>query len=116
MLIDLLSDSDGVLAERSHRALVKISFNDWAFSTRRWRTWWKTNRKRHRIEWAIDSLNHSKEQIRGSAYGELRRFIGDGIEWPEDWIDYRQRRELQRRAYEWWEREGRALFPIPDIG
>ena len=48
-LSEMLGSVDGVLAERCQRALVKITFNDFGFSERRWLAWWNSNRSHHRI-------------------------------------------------------------------
>lgn len=114
-LAEMLGSVDGILAERCQRALVKITFDDFGFSERRWLAWLQANRNHHRIEWAMNSINHRVEDIRRAALDELRRLVGDSVEWPRGPLDHRQRREVKRRCLQWWEREGRALNPIVDL-
>jgi len=111
-LAEMLGSVDGVLAERCQRALVRITFNDFGFSERRWLAWWQANRNQHRIEWAVNSMNHRVEDIRRAAVDELRRMVGGAVEWPRGPLDHKQRREVRRRCLQWWEREGRALHPV----
>jgi hypothetical protein len=113
-LAEMLGSVDGVLAEICQRALVRTTFNDFGFSERRWLTWWQGNRGRHRIEWALESVNHRREEIRLHAIAELRRLAGDSISWPAGPLDHKQRKELRRLVEEWWGREGRTLHPPPD--
>ncbi len=115
-LAEMLGSVDGVLAELCQRALVLTTFNDFGFSERRWLTWWQANRGRHRIEWALEAVNHRREEIRLHAVGELRRLTGDAITWPSGPLDHRQRKDVRRLAEEWWTHEGRALHPPPDFG
>jgi hypothetical protein len=115
-LAEMLGSVDGVLAELCQRALVRITFNDFGFSERRWLTWWQANRHRHRVEWALDSVNHRREEIRLHAIGELRRMVGESVRWPAGPPEHRQRKEIRRLVEEWWAREGRALHPLPELG
>jgi len=115
-LAEMLGSVDGVLAERCQRALVRTTFNDFGFSERRWLTWWQSNRGRHRIEWALDSVNHRREEIRLHAIDELKRMVGDVVEWPSGPPDHRQRKEIRRLVEEWWERAGRTLHPPSERG
>lgn len=114
-LSEMLGSVDGVLAERCQRALVKITFNDFGFSERRWLAWWQSNRSHHRIEWAMASINHRIEDIRNSALDELKSMVGDAVEWPRGPLDHKARREVKRMCLQWWEREGRALYPVVEV-
>jgi hypothetical protein len=111
-LAEMLGSVDGILAERCQRALVKITFTDFGFSERRWIAWFEANAGIHRIEWALASINHRVEEIRQSAVEELRRLVGDAVEWPRGPMDHRLRKEIRRRVLSWWEREGKALNPV----
>ena len=115
-LAEMLGSVDGVLAEICQRALVRTTFNDFGFSERRWLTWWQSNRTRHRIEWALESVNHRREEIRLHTIAELRRLTGDAVRWPAGPLDHKQRKEVRRLVEEWWTREGRALHPPPEFG
>ncbi len=113
VLAQMLASVDAVLVERCHRALVKITFADFGFSGQRWLDWWAGNHERHRIEWAIDSVVHPKEPIRLMAIREIRGIVGHAVEWTQGPMDHKQRQDVQKRTREWWNREGRALFPRP---
>ncbi|NLN63345.1 MAG: hypothetical protein GX146_10765 [Myxococcales bacterium] len=109
-LAHMLGSVDAALADRSQQALIRITFNDFAFSEKRWLSWYEANRNRHRIEWAMESLQHRNEDIRRMALAELRRMIGDRIEWPRPPYNSQQLREIRRRCDQWWESEGRDFF------
>jgi hypothetical protein len=110
-LAEMLGSVDGVLAERCHRALVKITFEDFGFSEKRWTAWWKAHRGQHRFEWAIESLGQRNEDLRQAAVEELRRVAGHVLPWPDGALDNRQRLDLKRKLQDWWKREGRAQHP-----
>ncbi|MDD5309702.1 MAG: hypothetical protein PHU25_20490 [Deltaproteobacteria bacterium] len=110
-LAEMLGSVDGVLAERCHRALVKITFEDFGFSEKRWTAWWKAHRGQHRVEWAIESLGQKNDDLRQAAAEELRRVAGHVVPWPDGALDNRQRTDLKRKLQDWWKREGRAQHP-----
>ena len=114
-LSEMLGSVDGVLAERCQRSLVKITFTDFGFSERRWMSWWQANKRKHRIEWAVNALNHRVEEIRRAALEDLRKMVDGAFEWSREPLDHKQRRELKRRCLQWWEREGRALNPVVEV-
>ncbi|MCP4602905.1 MAG: HEAT repeat domain-containing protein [Proteobacteria bacterium] len=105
-LAETLVSTDEVLVGHCHRALVKITFSDFGLSVERWLSWWGISRERHRIEWAINSVVHLKEQIRNDAIKELKSTIGDIVEWPEGRMNDEQRLDIQKHLREWWSREG----------
>jgi len=111
-LASMLGSVDGVLAERCQRALVRITFNDFGFSERKWMSWFAESRDHHRIEWAIEALTHKNENIRRMAMGELRQIPGDEVEWPPPPYDFNLRKEIQRRCVEWWNARGRSAYPV----
>lgn len=114
-LAEMLGSVDGLLAERCHKSLVRITFCDFGFSEARWMSWWDANAHLHRIEWALAAVNHRVEEIRNNAMYELRRMVGNAIDWPKGPPDHRMRKEIKRRIQLWWEREGRALNPVVAI-
>ncbi len=114
-LSEMLGSVDGVLAERCQRSLVQITFTDFGFSERRWLSWWQSNKRKHRIEWAVGALNHRVEEIRRAALEDLHKMVDGAVEWPREPLDHKQRRELKRRCLQWWEREGRALNQVVEV-
>ncbi|MCP4602916.1 MAG: hypothetical protein GY847_20770 [Proteobacteria bacterium] len=113
-LAEMLASVDGVLVERCHRALVKITFSDFGFSAERWLSWLGMNRQKHRIEWAISSMAHPKEPIRIAAIRELKSVVGHVVKWPQGPMDHKHRLDAQKQLREWWKREGMALYPIEE--
>ncbi len=111
IVAEMLASVDTVLVERCHRALIKITFTDFGFSAERWGAWWKKNRQRHPLEWAIDSVAHAKEPIRNAAHRELRNAAREALEWPQGPINHKQRLDIQKKLRVWWSQEGKALFP-----
>lgn len=109
-LIECLSSDDGVLCERSHRSLVKITFEDRGFAPERWETWFVSNRHRHRLEWAIDALGGRGESQRKAALAELRRYTGSAVDWPQGPIEERYWQEIRRQCRDWWKNEGKAFY------
>ncbi|MCP4679555.1 MAG: hypothetical protein GY854_29505 [Deltaproteobacteria bacterium] len=111
IVAEMLASVDTVLVERCHRALIKITYTDFGFSAERWGAWWRKNRQRHPIEWAIDAVAHPKELIRNAAYKKLRSTARDALDWPLGPLNHKQRLDLQKKLRMWWSREGKALFP-----
>jgi hypothetical protein len=105
-LTHMLGSVDEVLAERCHKALVRITFNDYAFSERKWAKWYSESMHMHRVEWAINSINHKNEDIRRYVITELKRMIGHLIQWPPPPYDFMQRKQLQKLALEYWQHHG----------
>src|SRR4029078_12870116 len=73
-LVELLGEpGDPDLVRHVHRALVALTGTDEGTSPRRWTSWLKKNRARHRIEWLIDALTNTDEAVRAAAGEELKR-------------------------------------------
>ena len=49
-----------------------LTRQDFGTSARRWLSWAERHGDRHRIEWLIDGLLHSDEQLRSAAADELK--------------------------------------------
>jgi hypothetical protein len=109
-LIGMLDTTDSALAQSCSRALVKITFHDFGLSKPRWLYWWEANRLKHRVEWAIDSLDCEDERIRETALENLKKAVGDPFDWPCEKMNDMQWRELKRDLRNWWKHSGSILY------
>jgi len=109
ILARTLVGSDPVLAERCHRALVKITSHDFGFSERRWLSWWETHQSQHRIEWLIEALLNRHDLPRRAAAEDLARLTSRTMDLPAN-PTARQREEAYRAWRLWWETEGASSY------
>lgn len=110
-LIDLISAMrrGERFAEASRRALMALTKQDFGTNDRRWHKWWDDHRRRHRIEWMIDGLQHKESEIRTSAIADLRRLTGESFGYEPD-AAKRDRDIAHRRWLTWWNEAGRLRF------
>jgi hypothetical protein len=108
-LAALLGGADLKVRTAAHKALVDITLQDFGESQKRWEQWIEKNDDRHRIEWLVDSLLHSNEDIRGRAGEELERLTGKAFGF-QVMSARREREAVQSKYREWWNREGYRLF------
>jgi hypothetical protein len=101
VLIERLDDRDEALAAAAHAALVDITRQDFGRGRRRWGRWWGKARRRERIEWLLDALSHSDEELRLAASAELQRMSGGYFGYHFD-LPARERAEARRRLLAWW--------------
>ncbi|HKP64441.1 MAG TPA: hypothetical protein VJV78_47210, partial [Polyangiales bacterium] len=108
-LVELLAHPDRQLSVPGHRALVAITCQDFGSSTKKWRLWYEENQHRHRVQWLIESLMHSEQNLRSAAGIELQKvtqvYYGYVASAPK-----RDRERAQRRYQDWWENEGHKRF------
>jgi HEAT repeat protein len=108
-LVRLLEDDETPIAEAAHRSLVLITRQDFGGSVKRWSSWLEKNQGRHRVEWLIDALNHSDEELRAAAGEELQKLTQQYVGYHPH-LGKREREVAQRRYREWWETEGATRF------
>jgi Type II secretion system (T2SS), protein E, N-terminal domain len=105
-LIELLAHADRQLSIPAHRALVAITCQDFGSNTKKWRLWYEDNQHRHRVQWLIESLMHSEQNLRSAAGIELQKvtqvYYGFVASAPK-----RDRERAQKRYQDWWDSEGR---------
>ena len=99
-------------AEHARRALVAMTAQDFALSERKWRKWYESQRKRHRIEWLIDGLSHRDDAIRETAINDLRRLTGEFFGYHYD-LPRRDRDAAAARWMSWWRDSGHRRFASP---
>jgi HEAT repeat protein len=107
-LLEVL-EGDRETAVPARRALRRLTSQDFAWSIRKWRSWWDSNRTRNRIEWLLDSLAHRDEELRRQAVDDLRTLTGESFDFNHD-APRREREDGRVRWLQWWEREGSARF------
>ena len=96
-------------SEHVRKALIALTGQDFGASERKWRKWWEASRKRHRIEWLIDSLGHKDETIREAAIADLRRLTGEYFGYHHD-LPKRERELAAHKWVEWWKETGQRRF------
>jgi HEAT repeat protein len=109
LLIELLDTDDKALVEVARTSLVILTRQDFGESSKRWRGWAENNLTRHRIEWLIDGLLHSDENIRASSSEELKQLTQEYYGYHPS-LPKRDREVMHRKYVSWWEVEGRARF------
>ncbi len=102
MLIPLLDDREWIVREVAHMSLVMITKHDVGESARKWRSWWKHNADKERIQWLINGLNSNDDTIRLSAFLELYRIVGDDMGYYYDYPEGERQRAIARFR-DWYE-------------
>jgi hypothetical protein len=109
-LASMLGSVDGILAERCQKALVRVTFNDFGFSERKWLNWYHKNKDSHRLEWAIESIGHKDESLRRKAVMALVDAVGNDVSLPAPPYDFKKRQQLAAVCTDWWKETGRNRF------
>lgn len=95
--------------EHARRALVALTAQDFGASERRWRKWYESAKRRHRIEWLIDGLVHKEDAVREIAINDLRRLTGEYFGYHHD-LPRRERDSAAQRWVAWWRDVGHRRF------
>jgi hypothetical protein len=95
--------------DHARRALVALTAQDFGTSERKWRKWYESARKRHRIEWLIDGLSHKDDAIREGAIAALRRLTGEYFGYHHD-LPKRDREQSAALWGAWWRDSGQHRF------
>lgn len=113
--VEAVSDLIGALersdrgAEHARKALIALTAQDFGLSERKWRKWFETARKRHRIEWLIEGLNHKEDAIREASINDLRRLTGEYFGYHHD-LPRKEREVAADRWASWWQETGQRQF------
>jgi hypothetical protein len=113
LLLEALKLPDRPVAEAAHAALVTITKQDFGLARRRWETWWRQARHKHRVEWLIEALGSKSPELRLAAAAELEELGGQYMGYHFD-LGKRDRDEAQRRWTHWWQSTGRAKLGDPE--
>ncbi len=108
-LLPLLEEDASDITTATRQALVTVARQDFGLDVKRWTAWWEANKKRHRLEWLIDSLMHETRALRAAASEELRQITKEYFAYYDD-LPKRERERAQARYREWWENVGRFRF------
>jgi hypothetical protein len=109
-LIGVIERSDRG-GEHARRALTALTAQDFGASERKWRKWYETARRRHRIEWLIEGLGHKEDAIRESAINVLRRLTGEYFGYHHD-LPRKERDAAAERWAAWWRDTGHRRFSV----
>jgi hypothetical protein len=96
-------------AEHARKALITLTAQDFGLSEKKWRKWYETAHRRHRIEWLIEGLVHKEEAIRETAINDLRRVTGEYFGYHHD-LPRKERDAAAERWQSWWRETGRRRF------
>jgi hypothetical protein len=107
-LIGVIERSDRG-GEHARRALIALTAQDFGTSERKWRKWYDTARRRHRIEWLIEGLGHKDDAIRENAINVLRRLTGEYFGYHHD-LPRKERDAAADRWAAWWREIGHRRF------
>jgi hypothetical protein len=116
---EAISDLIGVIersdrgGEHARRALTALTAQDFGASERKWRKWYETARRRHRIEWLIEGLGHKEDAIRETAINVLRRLTGEYFGYHYD-LPRKERDAAAERWAVWWRETGHHRFAMED--
>jgi HEAT repeat protein len=109
LLVELLGVRERELALEAHGALQVLTRHDFGDTPRKWAPWLEKNRDRHRIEWLIDALTDTSDEVRIASSDELKvltqEYFGFHPSMPK-----RDREIAQRKYRDWWQSEGRHRF------
>jgi hypothetical protein len=97
--------------EHARRALTALTAQDFGTSERKWRKWYDTARRRHRVEWLIEGLTHKEDTIRETAINALRRLTGEYFGYHHD-LPRKEREAAAERWGAWWRDAGHRRFSI----
>ena len=115
--IEAIPDLMGVIergdrsGEHARKALISLTAQDFGPSEKKWRKWWETAYRRHRIEWLIDGLGHKEDSVREGAINDLRRLTGEYFGYHHD-LPKREREIAAERWANWWRDSGHHRFVI----
>jgi hypothetical protein len=115
--VEAIPDLIGVIeradrgGEHARRALTALTAQDFGTSERKWRKWYDTARRRHRVEWLIEGLGHKEDAIRETAINALRRLTGEYFGYHHD-LPRKEREAAAERWAAWWRDAGHRRFSI----
>ena len=101
-LSSLLGTHPKEIATAAHRALVTLTLRDHGTSTRQWQAWYKGAQNTPRVQWLIEGLAQSEENIREQAVKELRK-LGAPLDAYDQNMSARERESLSRAIQIWWD-------------
>jgi len=116
--IDSIGDLIGAIERQDRagdhirKALTSLTAQDFGANEKKWRKWYETSRRQHRIEWLIEGLSHKEDAIREAAIGDLRRLTGEYFGYHHD-LPRKEREASAERWSQWWRETGMRRFVLP---
>jgi hypothetical protein len=113
--IDAIEDLIGAVergdraGEHARKALIALTAQDFGLSEKKWRKWYETAGRRHRIEWLIEGLAHKEDAIRENSINTLRRLTGEYFGYHHD-LPKKEREVAAERWSSWWRETGMRRF------
>lgn len=107
-LIDACDRGDSA-AEHAEIALTELTKQQYGRSARKWRSWYKKNRSRTRIEWLLDALGSRNEDARRGAVEDLRNLSGETFGYDHS-ASKRKRESARQQWLKWWNDVGQKRF------
>ncbi|MBI1947738.1 MAG: hypothetical protein HYS27_18765 [Deltaproteobacteria bacterium] len=102
LLIAALESRDKAeLAEDLRLALRAITLKDFGVRARGWERWWAKARKKSRVDWLLEGLDHDDRELRTIASLELTALVGDDFGYRPD-ADKRARQRASAAFSRWW--------------
>ena len=101
LLIDLVGDMGGSIANAAQDALITITGQAFGASAREWWTWLDANGDKDRMLWLIDGLNDEREEARQRAAQELERLTNHYVGYHAA-LPSKQRVRCQAEYLQWW--------------
>ena len=98
--------------EHIRKALVALTAQDFGPSEKKWRKWYESARRRHRIEWLIEGLAHKEDAVREASIQDLRRLTGEYFGYHHD-LARKDRDGAAERWSTWWRDTGMRRFVLP---
>ena len=110
LFIDLLRAADPEVKQHARQSLTLLTAHDLGPSFRKWSRWAEQKGELSRIEWLIDSLDHTEESLRAHAGEELQALTQEYYGFHPA-LAKRERQVIARRYRRWWEEKGRYILP-----
>lgn len=99
-LIDVLKFKSGRTAQLAHKALRRITLQDFSASPTSWDQWWKNQRADYSNQWLVAALDSNSDEIRHIAWQEVNRLEGVEIDYNPNYPASR-RQEAQHDLAVW---------------
>jgi hypothetical protein len=81
-LIDILKFKAGTrAAQLAHKALRRITLQDFSAAAVSWIQWWQNQRPDYKDQWLVDALDSESEEIRNLAWQAVHRMPGIDIDY-----------------------------------
>ncbi|MGB0679294.1 MAG: HEAT repeat domain-containing protein, partial [Polyangiales bacterium] len=105
LLLQLLAEGDKEVARQAQHSLVTLTCHDFGSSQRRWQQWVDRHGTRARLEWLMDALVTTSEQLRSQAGEELQELTRQYFGFHPQ-LSKREREVIRNKYLAWWQQQG----------